>query len=67
MSILEGQKIKLKTDEIARIVEVFKNGEAFMAEIFKSGGGIVIATIKPVDIASVYIENEIPMDEYATS
>ena len=65
MSIKEGQKIKLRTNEIARIVEVYKDGEAFEAEIFKSFGGIVVETIKPKDIASVYVENEIPMENYA--
>ena len=67
MSIIEGQKIKLKTDEIARIVEVFKDGEAFMAEIFKSTGGISVETIKPDDIASVYVEHEVPMDTFVSA
>jgi hypothetical protein len=66
MSIKEGQKIKLKTNEIARIVEVYKNGEAFEVEIFKSAGGITIETINPKDIASVYVENEVSMEKYAT-
>jgi len=66
MSITEGQKVKLQTNEIARIVEVYRNGEAFEAEIFKSIGGISIETIKPNDIASVYIESEIPMEKFAT-
>ena len=64
MSIKEGQKVRLKTNEIGRIVEVLKNGEAFMAEIFMSVGGIDIKTIRPNDIASVYVENEIPMEQY---
>ena len=67
MMINEGQKIKLRTDEIARIVEVFNDGEAFMAEVFKFGGGIDIQTIMPIDIASVFVENEIPIEKYAVS
>ena len=67
MSILEGQKVKLKTDEIARVVEVFKDGEAYMAEVFKSAGGFAVETIKPDDIASVYVEYEIPMETFITT
>jgi hypothetical protein len=63
MSILEGQKIKLKTKEIGRVIEVFKNGEAYMAEVFKSGGGISIETVRPHDIASVFVETEVPITE----
>ncbi len=63
MSITEGQKIKLKTDEIGRVVEVFKGGEAFMAEVFKKTGGIAVETVRPRDIASVFVETEIPMSE----
>jgi hypothetical protein len=65
MVITEGQKIKLKTGEIGRIVEVFKNGEAFMAEVFKQAGGISIDTIKPIDIGSVFVETEVPMGNTA--
>ena len=65
MSIQEGQKIKLKTSEIARIVEVYKDGEAYEVEIFKVSGGIAIETIKPSDIASVYIESEVAIDRFA--
>ena len=57
--IKEGQKIKIRTGEIGRIAEVFKGGEAFVAEIFRKSG-LSVETIKYEDIASVFIETEKP-------
>lgn len=59
MRIAEGQKIRLRTDEIGRVVEVLGGGEAFMVEVFKKAGGISIETVLPQDILSVFVETEI--------
>ena len=59
MKISEGQKIKLKTGEMARVADVLKGGEAFMVEVFAKSGGIRIETIWPSHIASIFVESEL--------
>ena len=61
MKIEEGCKIKLKSGEIARVVEVLKRGEAYMVEVFLKTGGLSVNTIMPKEIASVFVETEIMM------
>ena len=54
----EGDKIRLKTGEIAIISEVLEVGVAYIAEILKKGGGVSIEQISRDDIASVFEEIE---------
>ena len=62
-SIAEGDKIRLKSGEIARVVEVYEPGAAYEAEIFRPGGefGIVIDTVRHEEIFSVFKETEHPL------
>lgn len=53
-------KIKLKTGEIARIVEILEPEVAFMADIAKKQGGYYTDTIKANDVLSVFGETEYP-------
>lgn len=56
----EYAKIRLKTGEVARIVEIMEPNVAFMAEVAKKQGGFTTDTFKISDIASVFIETEEP-------
>jgi len=60
VKITEYDKVKLKTGEIARIVEVYESGVAYEAEIFRPNGdfSITIDTVKQDDILSVFKETE---------
>ncbi|MDR0935473.1 MAG: hypothetical protein LBM98_02190 [Oscillospiraceae bacterium] len=58
--IKEYAKIRLTTGEIARILEIFKDG-GYIAEIFRKKGGLETTEIRQSDIASVFVENEIPL------
>lgn len=57
------QKIKLKSGEYAHIVEIYKNGEAYEADIHGKDGTTRTDTIKPSDIASIIIEVEEPFHQ----
>jgi len=58
--IKEYTKIRLKTGEIAHIVEVLKAGEAYIAEVIRPSNGfsVTIEDIKQDDITSVFEEIE---------
>lgn len=60
VEIQEYDKVKLKTGEMARIVEVYEQGVAYEAEIFRRSGEfeVTIDAIKQSDIASVFKETE---------
>jgi hypothetical protein len=61
--IEEGQKIKLKTGELAYISEVLYKkelGTGYIVEKFKKGGGMEMDTVFPRDIKSVIVEVEQP-------
>ena len=58
--IQEYDKIRLKTGEIGRILEILSE-DAYMAEIFLKGGEIDTTEIKRDDIVSVFIETEQPI------
>ena len=63
IKIVEGQKIKLKTGEVAIVSEVLHNtevGTGYIIEKFKSGGGVEMDTVFPKDVASVIVEVEKP-------
>lgn len=65
MVIHEGAKVRLKTGEIASIDEVLKQNVAYIAGVFKKGGGIEIEQINQDDIASVFEEIEHPLKRNA--
>lgn len=60
MSIEAYDKIRLKSGEIARVVEIYEQGEAYEAEIFRAGGGFsrTVGTVKQEEILSVFKETE---------
>jgi len=53
-------KVRLKTGEIGTILEDFGDG-VYIAEVFLKSGGIDTTEIKKEDIASIFIENEMPL------
>jgi hypothetical protein len=61
--IKEGDKIKLKTGEIAVISEVLEEDVAYVAEVFRKNGefAVIIDHIKHGEIASVFVEVEKPL------
>ena len=61
MTIEEYDKIKLKTGEIARVVEIAEQGVMYVAEIFKLGAGVEIDYVKHESISSVFKETEYPV------
>jgi hypothetical protein len=57
----EYDKIRLKTGEVATILEIF-DPTSFLVEIFKKSGGIETPEIKLSDIQSKFIEYEEPVN-----
>ena len=60
ITIEEFDKVKLKTGEIARIVEVYESGVAYEAEVYRPDGvfSITVDVVKHGDISSVFKETE---------
>ena len=58
--INEGDKVKLKTGEIALIAEVLEDGVMYIAEIFTKNG-VSVDHLEYKDIASVFVETENPI------
>ena len=58
--ISEGDKVKLRTGEIALIAEVLEDGVMYVAEIFTKSG-VTVDHLEYIDIASVFIETENPI------
>ena len=60
VTIKEYDKVKLKTGEFARIVEVYEAGVAYEAEIFRPNGefSITLDSLKYDEIESVFKETE---------
>ena len=63
VSIEAYDKIKLKSGEIARVVEIYEAGSMYEAEIFRQNGEFsrTIDTVRHEDIASVFKEVEHPL------
>ena len=59
------QKIKLKTGEIADIVDILKDGEAYVVDIYEPNSEFRTETIKHSDIASKIVEVEQPISATA--
>ena len=57
------QKVKLKSGEYAHIVEIYKDGEAYEADIYSKDGLTRTDTIKPSDIARLIVEVEQPFKQ----
>ena len=55
------QKIKLNSGEYAHIVEIYKEGVAYEADIYSNDGKTRTDTIEHSDIACIIIEVEKPV------
>jgi hypothetical protein len=60
--IEQYSKVKLKTGEIAVIIEVFEAGASFLADIKKGEQDYETDEIGMADIASVFVEVETPVE-----
>lgn len=58
--INEYDKIRLKTGQIGRILEIL-DSDAYIAEIFHSDGNVDTSEIRHTEIASVFKEIETPL------
>ena len=58
--IKEGDKIKLKTGEIAFVAEVLEEGVMYIAEVFTKDG-ISVDHVEHKNITSVFVEMENPI------
>ena len=54
------QKVRLRSGKTAHIVEIFNDGEAYMADIKLADGEYIQETVYPNDIASVIVEVDKP-------
>jgi hypothetical protein len=61
MKIKLYDKVRLKTGEIAHIVEIFEPDKLYMADISKSDGEYVTEEIRQIDISSIFVEMEEPL------
>ena len=63
VTIEQYDKVKLKTGEIARIVEIYQQGVIYEAEIFRPNGefSVTLEAVKQEDIVSVYKQVEHPL------
>jgi hypothetical protein len=50
-------KVRLKTGEIATILELLRDS-CYIAEVFRANGGLETTEIKHKDILSIFIETE---------
>ena len=60
MKIEMYQKICLKNGKRGHVIEIFKNGEAYMVDIPLDDGEYEQQTVLPKDIKSVIVEIEKP-------
>jgi len=61
--IKEFDKVRLVTGEVAHIVEVSKQGVAYVAEVMRKNGEFSVS-VEPLahsDIASIFVEMETPI------
>ena len=63
ITIEEYDKVKLKSGEIARIVEIYEVGVSYEAEIFRPSNdfSVTVDTLNHEDIVSVFKEVEYPL------
>ena len=59
--INEYDKVKLRTGEIARIVEVLEQGKMYIGEIIRADRSVEVEHIAFTDIVSVFVETETPV------
>jgi len=57
----EYDKVRLETGEVARIVEVLKDGVAYVAEVYKDDGKVSVEPVNIEDIKTVFVESEMPV------
>jgi len=60
MKIEMYQKVCLKNGKTGRVIEIFKNGEAYMIDIALNDGEYQQETVFPNDIKSIIVEIEKP-------
>jgi hypothetical protein len=65
--IKEYDKVKLRTGQNARIVEVLEPEKMYIGEIIGADRHVEIDHISFDDIVSVYVENEVPIKKYASA
>ena len=61
MTIMEGDKVKLRSGDKAWISEVLGDGDVYIIEVMKKGRGASIEQIEYSDIAAKIIEVEQPV------
>jgi len=59
--IKEYDKVKLRTGETARIVEVLEQGKMYVGEIIRTNRSVEVEHIAFSDIVSVFVETETPV------
>ena len=59
--INEYDKVKLRTGETARIVEVLEQGKMYVGEVIRSNRSVEVEHIAFKDIVSVFVETETPI------
>jgi hypothetical protein len=59
--INEYDKVRLKSGEIARIVEVLEDGKMYVGEIIRANRHVEVDHIPLENIASVFVETEQPL------
>jgi hypothetical protein len=61
LTINEYDKVRLKTGEIARVVEILEAGVLYIAEIHRKGEGVSVEHVEHGEVFSVFKEIEHPM------
>jgi len=61
--IREYTKVRLKTGEIAHIIEILEQNVAYVAEIIRQSGefSVTIDQINHSEIESIFVETETPL------
>jgi len=62
-TLKEYDKIKLKTGETARIVEILESGVMYLAEIYRQGVRTSVEHVEHNSIISVFKEVEYPVQQ----
>jgi len=56
------QKIRLKSEKVGHVIEIFKGGEAYMIDIRTDDGEYEQETVSPKDIKSIIVEVDEPFN-----
>jgi hypothetical protein len=58
-------KVRLKTGNIARIVEVLEQGKMYIGEVIGKNGKVSVESVEQNEIATVFEEIEHPLESLA--